>query len=197
MEVLQSGAFQSCEALPSIDLPQSLREIKSSAFMYCGSLESVVIPYGVTSIGDGAFGDCGALSYVEIPDTVTSIGSAAFALCRELTLSVPDSVTEIGGFAFNQVPQVYYSDPLGTGYDWGGVPGQLMNSGAPGRLFPACGSLKSNGARHMTRPVSFGCSADYSAGACWAGSLFFRRPPRRGRTALAGFSASAAGSSGP
>ena len=46
----------------------------------------------------------------------------------------------------------------------------------------------------MTRPVSFGHSADYSAGACWAGSLFFRRPPRRGRTALAGFSASAAGS---
>ena len=115
--MLQSVAFQSCEALPSIDLPQSLREIKSSAFMYCGSLESVVIPYGVTSIG--AFGDCGALSYVEIPDTVTSIGSTAFALCRELTLSVPDSVTEIGGLAFNQVPQVYYSDPLGTGYDWG------------------------------------------------------------------------------
>lgn len=47
------------------------------------------------------------------------LGLTAFALCRELTLSVPDSVTEIGVLAFNQVPQVYYSDPLGTGYPWG------------------------------------------------------------------------------
>lgn len=40
-------------------------------------------------------------------------------------------------------------------------------------------------------------SGPYSAEAGAAGSVFFRRPPRRARGALGGFSASAHGSSGP
>lgn len=55
--------------------------IGNSAFQNCNSLSSVHLPETVTSIGSTAFGGCSSLTSLEIPESVTSIGSSAFYGC--------------------------------------------------------------------------------------------------------------------
>lgn len=71
--------------------------IGDNAFDDCNRLTSVSIPNSVTSIGYGAFDHCTGLTSVTIPNSVTTIDSYAFSGCSGLTeISIPDSVTSIG-----------------------------------------------------------------------------------------------------
>ncbi len=57
-------AFNNCRSLTSIDIPNSVTDIKEGVFLSCASLTSVKIPDGVTSIGAYAFSFCEKLSDV-------------------------------------------------------------------------------------------------------------------------------------
>ncbi len=63
--------------------------INAHAFQWCEKLEEVTIPDTVTSIGAYAFGSCGKLCNLYIPASVTSIGDYAFANCDNLTIITP------------------------------------------------------------------------------------------------------------
>ena len=94
-------AFRGCSSLTSITIPDSVTSIGSSVFRGCSSLTSIAIGNGVTSIGVSAFGGCSSLTSITIPDSVTSIGDRAFSGCSSLTsIKIPDSVTSIGVSAF-------------------------------------------------------------------------------------------------
>ena len=94
-------AFDSCNGLTSIEIPDSVTSIGISAFAICHNLTSITIPDGVTSIGDYAFYCCSGLTSITIPDGVTSIGDYAFKQCSGLTsISIPSSVTSIGNQVF-------------------------------------------------------------------------------------------------
>lgn len=89
---LQSVVFESDSELTSIG---------ESAFDNCQSLTSINIPEGVTSIGNSAFNGCSSISSINIPENVTSIGDYAFEYCESLeNITIPASVTSIGGSAF-------------------------------------------------------------------------------------------------
>ena len=88
--------------------------IKSSAFNGCNHLRNVSIPNSVTYIGSGAFTYCD-LTYVTIPDDVTYIGSAAFNQSFLLSVTIPNSVTYIGSGAFESTPW-YDNQPDGLVY---------------------------------------------------------------------------------
>ena len=96
------GAFQACDKLVSITIPDSVTSIDDNAFRNCGSLVSITIPNGIMSIGHSVFNSCIALANITIPDSVTSIGNSAFSSCRSLiSITIPDKVTSISGSAFS------------------------------------------------------------------------------------------------
>ncbi|MCQ4022891.1 MULTISPECIES: leucine-rich repeat protein [unclassified Ruminococcus] len=101
--VTSIGAYAFCNSLEltSITIPDGVISIGESAFSLCFALQSITIPNSVTSIGDGAFEYCHSLQSVTIPDSVTSIGAWTFYNCNDLTsVTIPDSVTSIGDSAF-------------------------------------------------------------------------------------------------
>ena len=73
-----------CTSLSSINIPQSVTEIKDWAFDSCDGLTSLVIPSSVSSIGYQAFQGCTRLNEVTIGSGVTAIGSKAFDKCNAL-----------------------------------------------------------------------------------------------------------------
>ena len=79
----------------------SVTTIGGSAFNNCNGLTSITIPNSVTSIGDYAFFSCDGLTSITIANSVTTIGDYAFAHCTGLTsITIANSVTSIGDYAF-------------------------------------------------------------------------------------------------
>jgi hypothetical protein len=94
-------AFIHCDALTSVRLPNSLKQIGGSAFYYCEKLASVDIPEGVTSIGSRAFAYSDALTSVGLPNSLKQIEHAVFSNCHKLaSINIPEGVTVIGTYAF-------------------------------------------------------------------------------------------------
>lgn len=87
--------------IPSYVGNYRVTRIGNSAFEGCNSLRSITIPDDVTIIGNSAFSDCSGLTSINLPNSLTSIGMAAFMNCSEITsVNIPDGVTDIGTQAF-------------------------------------------------------------------------------------------------
>lgn len=94
-------AFERCVKLSAVELPAGLQSIGSGAFEKCVRLETVVLPDGIEQIPNHLFNGCTRLRGVTLPDGLRSIGEKAFYECLALeTLAIPDGVTQIGNKAF-------------------------------------------------------------------------------------------------
>jgi len=90
-------------------IPYGIKTIADWAFNQCDSLESIKMPDSVTTIGDYAFRDCTSLADVDLGSGVTTIGERSFVWCGSLeSIKIPDSVTSIGAYAFDKTD--YYGD---------------------------------------------------------------------------------------
>lgn len=78
-------AFENCDALTSITIPDSVILIDDFAFSNCDNLKNITIGNGVTTMGLEVFEDCTSLTSIIIPDSVTSMGYGAFDGCTSLT----------------------------------------------------------------------------------------------------------------
>lgn len=117
-------AFNKCNSLTEVTIPNTVIEIDHQAFFYCSNLKKVTIHEGVKTIGPTAFIGCTQLTSITIPGTVTKMDSAfsgstalsqvtltngipkissnAFERCTGLTeVEIPASVNEICPAAFN------------------------------------------------------------------------------------------------
>lgn len=89
-----SACFYRCyNYLKTVKLPANLVCLTSSMFRYCYALDNVVIPDKVTVINDHAFWGCSGLKNVTIPASVKTIKSVAFESCSNLvSITIPKSV---------------------------------------------------------------------------------------------------------
>ena len=95
-----NAAFNDCEFLTSIDIPNSVSYIGDSAFYGCNRLTTIVIPKGVLTIGKWAFRYCNNLNKIELGDKVSYIGDCAFDGTALVSVIIPNSVIELGDSVF-------------------------------------------------------------------------------------------------
>lgn len=98
---IYSDAFQYCDNITKVVIPDSVQWIGQSAFSGCDNLVSVIIPDTVVSIGNSAFADCRNLSDIKLPAGLASIRDRAFSNCQSITsMTIPEGVESIGNMAF-------------------------------------------------------------------------------------------------
>ena len=85
VNTIDLGAFQSCNDLLSVTIPNSVTSIGENAFLECKNMNSVNIPDKVTEIKGGTFKNCTKLLTITIPSSVEQIGYNAFEGCWALT----------------------------------------------------------------------------------------------------------------
>lgn len=101
MTFIGDEVFRGCGNLRKIHLPARLHQIGNWAFRDCGSLRCLSLPRSVRIIGKGAFQGCASLSSIRIPKGVKEIAYYTFAGCRSLEeISLPEGVEELGDAAF-------------------------------------------------------------------------------------------------
>ena len=84
-----TGAFQGCDSVTELIIPNTVTSIENNAFSGCIGLSTMTIPSSVTTIGDGAFSDCAGLnSLIMLTATPPAMGAGAFEGCTA-TVSVP------------------------------------------------------------------------------------------------------------
>ena len=123
---IESCAFEYCENLETVILPDSLKVIGDNAFFSCAVLDNITFPKGLEKIEEDAFLSCERLSSIVLPDSLKRLEKYAFSCCLELTsvvlsnglteisehlfescgdlgaIVLPDSIRRIGKFAFSE-----------------------------------------------------------------------------------------------
>ncbi len=103
---IDAYAFQGCNGLTSVTIPNAVTSIRNSAFSGCSGLTSLEIPNSVTAIGQNAFQGCSGLTgELVIPNSVISIQNNAFSGCSGLTsvAVLAETPPTVGSSAFSGV----------------------------------------------------------------------------------------------
>ena len=104
-------AFQDCDRLTSVNLPQSITKIERWAFSNCISLSAITIPESVTNIASTAFINCSNLTAINVAkgNTIYDSRNDCNAIIETssnilitgcATTTIPNGVTRIGDYAF-------------------------------------------------------------------------------------------------
>ena len=71
-------AFDQCENLTSVNIPNSIKSIGIRAFSWCSALTSIVLKGGLENIESYAFEYCLGLENISLPNSLMTIGQNAF-----------------------------------------------------------------------------------------------------------------------
>ena len=92
-------AFDECNMLTNITIPNSVTSIGKYAFYDCNRLKNLTIPKSVTSIGENAFRNCDSMTDLTIHGDC--VGYMTFYKCTGLkNLTIGEGVKSIGYYAF-------------------------------------------------------------------------------------------------
>lgn len=110
-----SFAFELCDNLINVTLPNSLKLIDKYAFSGCESLASITIPNSVDSIAIMAFIGCKSLINVELNSSLKLLKSNVFSYCTALSSIDLTYITNIEFGAFtgcSSLKSVVFGDSL-------------------------------------------------------------------------------------
>lgn len=112
LEIVDEGAFDGCKNLNEVKLPSSIKEIRTAAFSNCDGLLDINLPEGLIHIGDWAFNCCQSVRDLYIPENIKSIGVCAFENCSRVWLESYDNCLYIGSrnnpfFALAKTENIY------------------------------------------------------------------------------------------
>ncbi len=114
VETIYDGAFFGA-ALEEIHFPSTLVNVGAGAFEYCESIQAIALPEGTKYIYENAFADCTALVALNLPESLEGVGNYAFYACPKLkNVTLPENCKTVGEYAFG------YTD--GTETDENGSP---------------------------------------------------------------------------
>ena len=71
---IEKNAFNDCNSLKNITIPNSVTEIEKGAFRACDMLQDVTMSENIKKIGDYGFGNCSNLKHLKVPKSLTEIG---------------------------------------------------------------------------------------------------------------------------
>lgn len=87
---IRMSAFNGCNVLTDIIIPNCITEIGSGAFYDCKNLTSIIIPNSVKKMGNVMFQNCSSLKSVILGNGITSIYKSIFANCSSLeSITIP------------------------------------------------------------------------------------------------------------
>lgn len=117
------SAFNNCEELKSITIPNTVAFIGRNAFYGCFKLETVNLGNSVSEIHDSALAGCPLLSFINVSEENQNFASYQGVLfakdmrtlkfCgqgRKGSIYIPNSVTSIGDWAFSDCMNISYID---------------------------------------------------------------------------------------
>lgn len=81
---LEDNAFNGCQLLESITLPDYLYLIGNHSFGGCSNLRELILPDSLEIIADSALSGCHSITELTLPSNIKSIGSYAFNGCSAL-----------------------------------------------------------------------------------------------------------------
>ena len=100
---IKENAFEKCEKLESVIIPQTVKTIMPLAFKDCVALKEVKFTGGFDVIETSTFENCSSLEKIEFPNNCKSIANCAFKKCQSLKeITLPDTIKTIGIESFEK-----------------------------------------------------------------------------------------------
>lgn len=83
-DIITQSAFENCDKVVVVKLPDGVRGIHNDAFFGCSALEHIVLPQSVEHLRDSVFAQCHNLKSVVMPDNLGYMGERIFDGCYNL-----------------------------------------------------------------------------------------------------------------
>lgn len=99
LETVSEMAFQECEVLEELNLPEGIKVIEKRAFYSCGSIKSLVLPASLEKVGEDAFAICTQLESIEILAVLDAFPMGLFFEHNCESITVPEGVRSIDDLA--------------------------------------------------------------------------------------------------
>ncbi|MBE6607069.1 MAG: leucine-rich repeat domain-containing protein [Ruminococcaceae bacterium] len=112
-------AFENCDAVISVKIPETVKTIGNGAFRNCDSVKTVIVPSSVTKIGTTAFSYCDNLTEVELYAQTNLLPMTLFRECTKLSTVIIDMPLEkIETGAFDKCRDIKVVKYSGTREEW-------------------------------------------------------------------------------
>ncbi len=113
VELIAGGAFEGCNNIVNITMPNSIKLIDDKVFYNSTGLESITLPDSLEYIGKSAFEGCTNLDSISFPIKLYTIDDYAFKNCSSLTsVYLHHNIKWLGVGVFNycnNLATVYYN----------------------------------------------------------------------------------------